>query len=162
MGLTKKYNPEVAPSGAFSPQPGGPHLIDVPKIACVALTAAQIIAMGTTPVSILPAPGAGKAILVDSILFGMTRTGTAFTGGGAINFQYHTTTNSVPHSGTIPATLVTTGGAGSAQTRLGPDVSSNGLVVPANEGIDITNATAPFAAGTGTAKVFIRYRVITL
>ena len=132
------------------------------QTATVSLSAANIIAMNATPVSVLAAPGAGKAILVESILFEMTRTSTAFTGGGALNFQYHTTTTSVPHSGTIAATLVTTGGAGSAQTWLGPNVGTNGLVIPANEGIDITNATAAFAAGTGTAKVFLKYRVVTL
>ena len=92
----------------------------------------------------------------------LTVNPTAFTGGGALNLQYHTTTASVPHAGTIAASLVTTGGAGTAQTYLGPNVGANGLVVPANEGVDITNATAGFAAGTGTAKVFIRYRVVTL
>jgi predicted RecA/RadA family phage recombinase len=131
-------------------------------VATVALAAADIIAMNGAPVSILAAPGAGKVIIVDSILFEMTRTSTAFTGGGALNFQYHTTTTSVPHAGTIAATLVTTGGAGTAQTALGPNVGTNGLVIPANEGIDITNASAGFAAGTGTAKVFIKYRTITL
>lgn len=133
---------------------------DVGQYATVALTAAQIIAMGTVAVSVLAAPGAGKAIMVESIMFEMTRTGTAFTGGGAINFQYHTTTTSVPHASTIPASLVTTGGAGLAQSLLAPPAAT--LVVPANEGIDIANITAPFAAGTGTAKIFIRYRIITL
>jgi hypothetical protein len=160
-GLTGDATVRVRLNGAF---PASQGAIDssIAATATVALSAAQLIAMGTVPVSILAAPGAGKAILVEQILFEMTRTGTAFTGGGALNFQYHTTTTSVPHAGTIPATLVTTGGAGSAQTALGMNVGANGLVIPSNEGIDITNATAAFAAGTGTAKVFIKYRIVTL
>lgn len=134
----------------------------VGQSATATLTAANIIAMNGAPVSVLAAPGAGKAILVNNFLFEMTRTSTAFTGGGAINFQYHTTTTSVPHAGTIAASLVTTGGAGTAQTWLGPNVGTNGLVIPANEGIDVTNATAAFAAGTGTAKIFIQYRIVNL
>lgn len=133
----------------------------VVRTATVALTAANLIAMNVTPVSILAAPGAGKAILVDQILFEITRTSTGFTGGGVASFQYHTTTGSVPHAGTIAASVIT-GGAGTVQTYLGPNVGANGLVIPANEGIDITNATASFAAGTGTAKAFIRYRIVTL
>ena len=133
----------------------------VTQTAVVALTAAQIIAMGTVPVAILAAPGAGKALIVENILFEITRTATAFTGGGTVNLQYHTTTSSIPHAGTIPAAIVT-GGAGTVQSLLGPYSSANALVVPANEGIDITNATAAFATGTGTAKVFVKYRTVTL
>lgn len=125
----------------------------------VDLTAAQIIAMGVTPVAILPAPGTGKFYLVERIVPVMTRTSSAFTGGGAVSFQFHTTTTSVPHAGSMPAAVVTTGGAGTAQTMLGPAVLTNGLVVPVNEGIDITNAGGAFAAGTGTMKVFITYKV---
>lgn len=128
----------------------------------VSLTAAQIIAMGTTPVSILAAPGTGKVLQVEHIVFEMKRTATAFTGGGVVSFQYHTTTSSVPHTGTIAASVVTTAGAATAVVALGPNVGASGLVLPANEGIDILNATAAFAAGTGTAKVFIKYRTITL
>jgi len=159
--LTEDATVRVRLNGAF---PAAQEAIDssIAATATVALSAAQLIAMGTVPVSILAAPGAGKAILVKEILFEMTRTGTAFTGGGAINFQYHTTTGSIPHSGAIPASLVTSGGAGTAQTALGQNTGSNGLVIPANEGIDITNATAAFATGTGTAKVLIKYRIVTL
>lgn len=130
--------------------------------AAVNLTAANLIAMGTTPVSILPAPGAGKVIFVEDIVFEMKRTATAFTNGGTVNFQYHTTTTSIPHAGTIAASVLTTAGAATTVTHLGPQTGSSGLLLPANEGIDITNGTAAFATGTGTATVFIKYRIITL
>jgi hypothetical protein len=133
----------------------------VAQSVTVALTSANILAMNGAPVVVLAAPGAGKAIIVDNFLFEMTRTSTAYANGGVVSFQYHTTTTSVPHAGTIAASVVT-GGAGTVQTYLGPNVGSSGLVIPANEGIDITNATAPFITGTGTAKVFVKYRVVTL
>jgi hypothetical protein len=126
----------------------------------VSLTAAQIIAMEAGPVSVIAAPGAGLAVVVDSILFEMTTTSTAFTGGGAVSFVYHGGSVAV-HAGSIPASVVTAS-AGTSDTLLGPAVAANGTTVPANTGVDITNATAPFAVGTGTAKVRIRYHVITL
>lgn len=126
----------------------------------VILTAAQIIAMGTTAIQILPAPGVGKAIVVDSILFEITTTSTQFTGGGVTTFVYHGGAVAV-HAGSIPAATVTAV-AGSTNTLLGPAVLANGTVVPANTAVDITNATAAFAAGTGTAKVQIRYRILGL
>lgn len=127
--------------------------------ATVNLTAANIIAMFTTPVQILPAPGAGKAIIVRQILFEMTRTATAFTGGGNVEFDYHGA--AIAHTGAVASTVVTTAGAAVVNVVLG-NASATGVVVSANLGIDITNAAAVFAAGTGTAKVQIWYSIVTL
>lgn len=127
----------------------------------VALTAANILAMNGAPVAILAAPGAGKALIVESIVVEVKRTSTAFANGGAVSFTYTTTTTSVPHAGSIPATVFT-GAAGTVVHALGPNVGTNGLVIPANEGISITNATAAFITGTGTAYVWVKYRIVTL
>src|ERR1043166_9470694 len=54
----------------------------------VALTAANLIAMYTSPVVLVPAQGAGKSIIVHKLIFTITRTSTAFTGGGAVIVQY--------------------------------------------------------------------------
>ncbi len=156
MGVEKQSQRQLLVSGQNSHK--GQVISD---FTVIPLTAAQLIAMGTTPVSILPAPGASKVIVPTMIGMSIKRTSTAFTTGGVLNFQYHTTTSIVPHVGTIAAAFVT-GAAGSAFTLLGPSDSATGLLLPANEGIDITNATAAFAAGTGTAKVFIWYNILTL
>jgi hypothetical protein len=125
--------------------------------AHVNLTAAQIIAMGTTPVSLIAAPGTGKAIIVDNITVKMTRTATAFTGGGAVEFRY-TDASGAKVTDDVAAALVTTGGAGTAFANVRGIEAS---VTPvANAAIVITNATAAFAAGTGTAVVSIAYHVV--
>lgn len=126
----------------------------------VNLTSAQIIAMNATPVSVLPAPGAGLALIIESILFEMTTTSTQFTGGGVVTFPYHGGAVAT-HAGSVPAATVTTT-AGTTNTLLGGAVAANGTVVPANTGVDVTNATAAFAAGTGTAKVQVKYRIVAL
>jgi hypothetical protein len=133
---------------------------DSMSVAVVNLTAANIIAMNATPVSILPAPPTGYALIVDQILFEMTTTSTAFTGGGAVSFVYHGG-SVAPHAGSIPASVVTAA-AGSSNTLLGGAVATNGTTIPAATGIDITNATAAFAAGTGTAKVKVWYSIVPL
>lgn len=124
----------------------------------VPLTAAQIIAMGTTPISLIAAQGAGKIIIVHSILFKMVRTSTAFTGGGAVEFRY-TDASGAKVSADVAAALITTGGAGTAYAHVAGIEAS--ITPVANAALVITNATAAFAAGTGTAQVSISYRVVT-
>lgn len=123
------------------------------------VTSANILAMNATPVNLIAAPPAGYAIIVNNVLFQMTRTATAYTGGGVVNLVY-TGGAVVPHSGSMPASVVTTGGAGVALNNNGPVSAANGIVVPTAVGIDITNGTAAFTVGTGTLKVYINYSVV--
>lgn len=129
----------------------------IKKSVQVALSAAQIIAMGTTPVELIAAPAAGKAIIVDNLTFKMTRTATAFTGGGAVEIRY-TDASGAKVTADVAAALITTGGAGTAFANVrGIEASITPVAAAA---IVITNATAAFAAGTGTAVVSIDYHVV--
>lgn len=126
------------------------------------LSAADIIVMYTTPVALVPAQGAGRSIVVAKLQFTITRTSTAFTGGGAAIVQYASTANG---GGTqaLDSTLASTVITGSAGTtisfRNGAVVSDSASTVTQNVGLYISNATAVFAAGTGTAVVDIWYYV---
>lgn len=130
----------------------------VADVAVVDLTAADIIAMYTTPIEVVPAK-TGKAIFVDAVEFDITRTSTAFTGGGVVAVQYDSTANgagTATHA-TIAATVVT-GSAGETRTFRIPVVLSD-VAASAIEGIGlyISNQTAAFAAGTGTARLTVHY-----
>lgn len=120
------------------------------------LTAANIIAMGTTPVALLQAPGAGRVIVVKGIGFQMTRTATAFTGGGALEFRY-TDASGVKVSADIAESVVDTGGAGVEYVHVAGIEAS--IIPVANAAIVIRNPTAAFADGTGTAKAAIDFVV---
>lgn len=134
-------------TGTFT---GGSTTVSVP------LTAAQIIAMNATPVSLIATPGAGAAIIVDNITFKMVTTATAFTGGGALEFRY-TNASGAKVSADVAAAVVTAG-AGTSFTNVRGVTTS--LTAVADSAIVITNATAAFAAGTGTAVVVIQYHVV--
>jgi hypothetical protein len=128
------------------------------RVTRVAVTAAQLIAMYTTPVVILPAPALGIGLVIDKILFEMTTTATAFSGGGVVTFQYGVTAHGAGtgvHAGAIPAATVTAG-AGVSATALWAASGTSA------SGVYISNATGVFAAGTGTAIVVISYDVLTL
>lgn len=131
---------------------------DLVRTVQVPLTAANIIAMGTTPVSLIAAPGSGKITIIESIVFKMVRTATAFTGGGALEFRY-TDASGAKVSADIAAAVVTTGGAGTEYNSVAGVTTSLTPVV--NAAIVIRNPTAAFAAGTGTATVTIKYRIVT-
>ena len=123
----------------------------------VSLTSAQILALNATPVTLVPAQGAGRTIIVDEILLEMTRTATAYANGGALEFRY-TNGSGAKVTADIAASVVTTGGAGVELNHVGGVVSS--LTPVANAPIVIDNATAAFITGTGTARIRVRFRVI--
>lgn len=129
---------------------------NVKQTVTVTLSAAQLIAMGTTPVSLIPAPGAGLCIIVDNISFKMVTTATAFTGGGAVEFRY-TDASGTKVTADIAAAVITAGAGISFTNVRGIEASLTGT---ANAAIVIRNATAAFAAGTGSATVVVEYHVV--
>lgn len=123
-----------------------------------AVSSASILAMNATPVNLIAAPPAGYSVIVNNVMFQMTRTSTQYANGGTVNLVY-TGGSVVPHSSTVPATVVT-GAAGVVLNNNGPVSAANGIVVPTATGVDITNNTAAFITGTGTLKVYIDYSVV--
>lgn len=127
-------------------------------VVSFAISSANILAMFGTPVNLIAAPPAGYAIVVNNVLFTMTRTATAYANGGVVSFVYTGGAVAVA-TGTVPAATIT-GAAGTALTQLGPATVATGTVVPTATGVDITNATAAFITGTGTAVARISYSVV--
>lgn len=126
----------------------------------VPLTAANIIAMYTTPVQLVAAQGAGKSIAVTKVAFTITRTATAFTGGGAAIVQYDSTANGAGQQAldsTIAATVITGAAGTTVSTRNGAVISDLASTSIQNKGLFISNGTAVFAAGTGTVVVDVWY-----
>lgn len=122
-----------------------------------ALSAAQINAIRTTPVSICPAPGAGKVIIADHIVLKMVRTSTQFANGGAVEWRY-TDGSGAKVSADVAATVVT-GAAGTAYSSVRGVATE--LVPVANAALVVTCATANFDTGTGSGVASVAYRVVT-
>lgn len=159
MSVLKDYSPRNIPDHiALSQTVSGQRASTYARLktAFVTLSSGNLLGMYATPVSVI-AGITGHILVPDVIVFEMVRTATAYANGGTINLQYHTTTTSIPHSGTIPATVLTSAGAGTTLTLLGPNTGSNGTTIPAGEGIDITNGTGAFITGTGVAYLWITY-----
>lgn len=130
------------------------------RVTRYALTAANIQGMYAAPITIVAAPGTGKAIAVRRIVVELNLTATQFASGGVVHFYYHGSTTEIMAQ-TIAAATVN-GGAGQTILILEPVQTAGGSVVTKEVGIDITNATGAFTTGTGTAVVTVYHDVITL
>ncbi len=130
------------------------------------LTQANLIAMYTTPVTLIADPAAGMGLIVDEIEFRHAYSTTVYTGGDDVSVEYSDGTDIV----LLDKTLVT---AGSSTARIVKptiynldDVTGTGLgfAITAAKGVQITNATAVFAAGNvaNVLKWRIRYHLVTL
>lgn len=123
----------------------------------VSLTAANIIAMYAAPVVLIAAPGSGLTIVLLDAVFKFTATATQFTAGGTTALQIDSTANG---AGVKPLTTFADTVIKSASSSIQQLQSAAGTVLASNKGIYISNDTAAFATGTGTATVNITYRII--
>lgn len=130
---------------------------DLVRTVQVTLSSANILAMRTTPVTLIAAPGAGKIVIVESILLKMVTTATQYANGGAVEFRY-TDGSGAKVTADIAAAVITAG-AGTSYTKVEGIEAS--MTPVANAAVVITNATAVFITGTGAGVLTIKYRVVT-
>ena len=134
---------------------------DVQKVIEVDLTAANIIGMYAAAIEVV-AGVAAKAIIVDDVVLDLTGTATQFVNGGVVGVQYKNTVNGAGQlvHADIAAAVVTGATARIITHRVGADISSIAVADIIGEGLYISNKTAAFATGTGTAKLILRYHTI--
>ena len=125
--------------------------------ASVSLTAANIIGMSVTPVELVAAPGAGKALVFLGLVANVTRTDTAFTGGGAVSAKYAGGSDVMA---TIASSVITGAAGQTISRRIPADLSDLDIAAVENKALVLTNADVPFADGTGTAEVTVLYTTI--
>jgi hypothetical protein len=132
------------------------------RYVAVPLTAANIIAMYAAPVSVLAAPAAGSAHIVESASLIMTYGTTQFTGGGNIGLQYGNTANLAGTAATavMPSSSIT--GAASAATTVQGALAAAPLANMNAAALFISNATAAFATGDSTFVLELWYRTVTV
>ena len=123
----------------------------------VSLSSADILALHTTPITLVPAPGAGKIVLIKSAVYVFT-AGTQYTLGDSVVIAYAGDT--ILLAGSLSTTLM----RGAASFKAGRLMTAS-VVLTAGDNAAVNlcllSATA-YASGTGTLKCFFTYKIITL
>ena len=133
-----------------------------------AITAAQINAMYTTPISLVAAQGANTILVLEScVLRPSNLLTTDFTAGGVAFVQYTATTagGGLAASGTVAATEFTSDAETTTSIFTPLTTSGNSAVAGtliANAPLCLTNATQDFATGTITYNAYTRARLVVV
>jgi hypothetical protein len=137
--------------------------LDVAASATVTLTAAQVLGMYATPVQLVAAPGAGKLILIDSILWDIAFVSAQYAAGGAVQAQYGATIHGAGPQASASLDAATLNGvSASGFLANGSGAATlNAPVTVENTAVFLSNATAAFTTGDSTVTLYVRYRVVT-
>jgi len=115
------------------------------------LSSAQILNISTTPVEIIPAPGAGKFIKVLSIEWYYTFLTSAYS-STQLQLKNGSTVITI-----IPGTTINSAVSGNFDIV---PLSSSGLALQTNTAVNLTAASNP-TGGVGSAYCIVSYLIIT-
>lgn len=128
------------------------------QVLTVNISSADILALHTTPKELIPAPGAGKILVLDQIVFYFDAGSTPYANGDNTGAYFNSDTtllsgNAIANTAINSATDTVT-----FRTALGATITAG-----IDKAIEFKTAGGTaFINGNGTAKAFIRYRTITL
>lgn len=138
------------------------------RFASGLLTSNQIKNLNTTPVELIPAPGADFMVVINSFSLETVFGTLAYTGGGFTYLQYGNAAggpgaNYATFETSIPDTFIQSGASSVILTQ-GSMNSTTGLAATStnNAAITITNDTALFATGDGICRWYAWYSIIPI
>lgn len=130
---------------------------DVARTVQVTIPTASVLALFTTPYTLIAAPGAGKINLVDEITVKLVFNSIAYTGANALEFRY-TDGSGAKVSADVAAAFINSA-SGTNYVSVKGVVTS--LTPVANAAVVAAVPTANPGAGNSALVVSIKYRVVT-
>lgn len=128
------------------------HYVDV------SLTTAQILALNATPVSLVAAPGSGKAVLVSHVVASMTFLTAAYACNAAGATLFYTDGSGVNTGVTLTQAFIQVAASGSLFVK----GAVTALIPTANAAIVIKAATSDPTTGAGSLKIRTYYYVVNI
>jgi hypothetical protein len=142
----------------------GQLALDVMQTVTINLTAAQIKGIWATPIQLIAAPGSGKLILVDSMLWDIHYGTVQYASGGTIAAQYGNTSSGggAPASNGLTSSVFNSVNVNGFLQNLGI-INSQFFAssFALNAAIYLSNQTAAFTTGDSTATLYVRYHIVT-
>lgn len=127
------------------------------KKAVLSLTSAQIKALNSTPIDIVAAPGAGKALIPEA--------GYVFLDAGtgyATNLDIDVVLENAPTVPILSGEDALSGTSDKYTMLKLYSLGTTAATIVANKAIQVTEIAGNPATGTGTAKVVVYYKEVTL
>lgn len=132
-------------------QMSGPDDIQVKDVL---VTSAQLLAYTTTPVSLIAAPGANKAIVLEQVIGKMNGGTVAYTANNVAEIRY-TDGSGALMCGNLPFTAFLNANSSTAYYRSNPADA-----IPVANAAVVIRSAANQTAGNGTLKLRLFFRVI--
>lgn len=127
---------------------------EVGLISIVTLDTAALIALGTTAIVLVPAPGAGKYIVVEEVSMFLEDGGTDFTAADVVDVRYQAAGGGAVCAGPFTVAFMQTSGSDAWASERGID-----CVPEVNQAVSLYAAGA-VADGDGNAIVTTKYRIV--
>lgn len=149
-GGTGCFQPSISASGVITLLP----VFGSNMTAIVPMTLAQFTGMYAAPYLLVPAPGAGSLIIVNSMQINLIYGSAALTSGGVVAAQYDST---VHGAGTLATNSEAAADFFATANTVFNFVAASGNTTGAlpssacvNKGLYLSNQTGAFATGTGS------------
>ncbi len=137
--------------GQYTPPP--PHVAVTGSI-----TSAQILALNSTPVQVVAAPGAGNAIIVDQFTAELVYNSVAYTNSSQFYLGYGTSNGGFASSPACPLYFIT---ASANEICIGaPNSTATAAANVANKALSLMN-TGANATGNSPITYWIWYHVLS-
>lgn len=126
----------------------------------LAITAAQWNAMYTTPLLLVPPPGANKLLVVRNMALAMKFVSAQYAGGGAVGVEYDNVAHNAGVAASATVAAATVNGLAASTVLNLAGVSSIVYANAVNKGLYLSNATGVFTTGDSTWVATVDYSVI--
>lgn len=134
----------------------------VSRSVTVTVSAAEIIAMYTTPKLLVAAGGANTMHILNNALLEVDYGTAQFTGGGVVAIQYDSTANGAGTDASADLAAATLNGyTADSVVMLAGEVPSVASSTTVNKGLYLSNETGVFANGDSTVYVHLNYYTVT-